>query len=266
MATYIGVADVNGDFTIPFSASYTGGQKVTVTSEKDGAVKTIELFAPSETTGAMMQFSGTTVNFPLNIGDVTIKMSGKLQDYSFSGFSTATPFNQLISKVATSIKLIGCTELGRNAFEYSEVKINDILSSPTLTTIGAYAFTYVQLAQIVNLPAGKTWGNYVFSSSLITEATLASGFTIIPSGMFYQCVGLLKATVAASVTEFKALAFSSCSALNELIVLATTPPTIASDSLQNIKSTCIIKVPAASVAAYQAAVNWSAHAAKIQAI
>ncbi|WP_151724418.1 leucine-rich repeat domain-containing protein [Acinetobacter ursingii] len=266
MATYTGIADANGDFSIPFSASYTGGQKVTVTSERDSAVKTIELFAPSETTGAMMQFSGTTVNFPLNIGDVTIKMSGKLQDYSFSGFSTATQFNQLISKVATSIKLIGCTELGKNAFEYSNVKINDILSSPTLTTIGEYAFTHVQLAQTVNIPAGKTWGIYVFDSALITEATFQSGVTIIPIGMFYQCASLEKISIPATVTEIQGLAFASCSKLSVITVLATTPPVITSDSLQSIKSTCIIKVPAASVAAYKAAPNWSAFASRIKAI
>ena len=40
----MGVADLNGDFTVPFSSNYTSGQKITVTAEKDSATKTIELF------------------------------------------------------------------------------------------------------------------------------------------------------------------------------------------------------------------------------
>lgn len=266
MTIYTGVADANGDFKVPFSSNYTGGQKITVTAEKDGATKSIELYAPSATTGATMEISGSMVNYPLNVGDVTLHMTGKLQDYAFSGVGTTARYDNFLSKVATSINLVGCTELGINSFEYSNVVINNILATPTLATIGNYAFTYVQRSQIVNIPTGKTWGNYVFRGALITEATIANGFTIIPIGMFYQCATLTKATIPATVTEFKDVVFSGCTGLVDLTILATTPPVIASNSLQSINSNCVIKVPSASLAAYQAATYWSAHASKMVGI
>lgn len=266
MATYTATADASGDFAVPFSSNYTDGQKVTVTAEKDGATKSIELFAPSETVGATMSFSGTMDNFPLNVGVVTLNMTGKLQDYAFEGISITAQYAGTLGRAATDFVLIGCTEIGRNAFEYTQVSISPILTSPTLTTIGQYAFSYCQRSQVVSIPIGKTWGSYVFRGALITEVTFESGFTIIPTGMFYQCSTLTKATVPATVTEFKDLAFSGCSGLVDLTVLATTPPTIASNSLQNINSACVIKVPAASLAAYQAATYWSTHASKMVGI
>lgn len=266
MTTYTATAGANGDFTVPFPSNYTSGQKIIVTAEKDGETKSIELFAPSETVGATMSFSGTMDNFPLNVGIVTVNMTGKLQDYAFGGVGSNIAYAGTLGRAATDFVLNGCTRIGRNAFEYTRVSINQILASPTLTTIDQYAFAYCQRSQVVSIPAGKTWGNYVFREALITEATLENGFTIIQIGMFYQCSTLTKAIVPATITEFKDLAFSGCFGLKDLTVFATTPPTIASNSLQGIASTCIIKVPSASLAAYQAATYWSVHASKMVGI
>ena len=54
--------------------------------------------------------------------------------------------------------------------------------------------------------------------------------------------------------------------MTELTVLNPTPPTLASSSIAGLPATCAIKVPAGSVAAYQAAAYWSARAAYITAI
>lgn len=266
MAIYTGVADANGDFNIPFSANYTGGQKVTVTAEKDGATKSIEIHAPSSAIGASIEVSGSMLNFPLNVGDVTINMAGRLQDYAFSCVNALATYNNFLGRTATSITLVGCTELGVRCFEYSSVNINNILSTPTLIKINEYAFANVRRSQAVSIPPGKTWGIYVFDSALITEATFQSGVTIIPIGMFYQCASLEKISIPATVTEIQGLAFASCPKLSEITVLATTPPIITSDLLRSSKSNGVIKVPAASVAAYKAAPNWSAFASRIQAI
>lgn len=262
MTTYTGVADENGDFTIPFSSSYASGEKITVTAEKDASTKSIELFAPSEF-GAIMHFSGSLVDFPKDVGDVTINMSGKLQEYAFSCVSPSTIYNKMLARSATSISLPGCTELGENAFEFSNVLIQKILSSPSLVVIGDYAFKGVLRSQHVNIPSGKTWGYYVFSGARISSATFESGFTDIPAGIFYQCSLLTSVIIPASVANIRTLAFRNCGELNEITVFATTPPAIVADALQGIKSTCIIKVPSTSLAAYQAATNWSAHASRM---
>ena len=40
MTTYTTTADSSGNYSIAFGTAYTGGQKVTVTSEKVGSTKT----------------------------------------------------------------------------------------------------------------------------------------------------------------------------------------------------------------------------------
>lgn len=266
MPTYTGIVDSNGDFTIPFSSKYNAGQKITVVAEKDGATKSIEIYAPSSAIGASIEVSGSMLNFPLNVGDVTINMAGRLQDYAFSCVNASATYNNFLGRAATSITLVGCTELGVRCFEYSSVNINNILSTPTLIKIDNYAFAYVRRSQAVSIPPGKTWGIYVFDSSLITEATFQSGVAIIPIGMFYQCAALEKVSIPATVTEIQNLAFASCAKLSEITVLATTPPIITSDLLRSSKSTGVIKVPSESLAAYKTAPNWSAFASRIQAI
>ena len=70
MTIYTGVANANGDFTVPFSSSYTSGEKITVTAEVSGATKSIELFAPSETVSGSnnwIAFTISTGGYPTNI-------------------------------------------------------------------------------------------------------------------------------------------------------------------------------------------------------
>ena len=56
---------------------------------------------------------------------------------------------------------------------------------------------------------------------------------------------------------YGAEAFKNCSALTELTVLATTPPTLRTDVFLNVSRTIPVYVPAASLADYQAAAVWS---------
>lgn len=103
MTTYTGVADSNGDFIIPFSQNYTGGQKVIVTAEKDGAEKSIELHAPSSTSNAAgVFFSGTLINFPIDVGDIFITgINGAIVLHS----SFAAVSDNLFYSYATALKI-----------------------------------------------------------------------------------------------------------------------------------------------------------------
>ena len=73
-------------------------------------------------------------------------------------------------------------------------------------------------------------------------------------------------TLPSGVTSIATSAFYGCSALMKLTVLASTPPTLGTGVLVGVPATCSIRVPAGSVAAYQAAPNWSDRAAYITAI
>ncbi|MNZ49490.1 hypothetical protein D3C78_672600 [compost metagenome] len=221
MPTFTGIADSNGDFVIPFSAEYTAGQKVIVTAEKDGATKSIELFAPSEVVGGgVIQFSGTLTNFPTNVGIVSIVgISGKIAAYSF-GVPDSTTFG--IGAVATGLILgSGITELGPSSFQ--------------------------------------GW-------KLATTLTIASTVTILRDRCFSAWSAIKKVTIPASVTLMESYAFYNWTACDEITCLATNAPSITNLTFSGLKSTCIFKVPAGSVSAYQAAPSWSAFSSRIQAI
>lgn len=220
MAIYTGVADANGDFTVPFSSNYTGGQKITVTAEKDSELKTIELYAPSEVTGGgVIQFSGTLEQFPSNIGVITfIGIEGVIQPYAFA--ANSNNFNMF--KVATGLVLpMGITEIAEAAF-YNWKNCESVSIPSSVQRFGALAF---------------------YNNLKLTQFECGDGVLSIGEGCWMDCL-----------------------LLQEFVIHTTTPPTAGNNMFAGTHSSLVIKVPAAAVAAYQAAPQWSAYASRIQAI
>lgn len=240
MTTYTGVADANGDFTIPFSSNYTSGQKITVTAEKDSAVKTIELHAPSDTTGGgVIQFTGNLTNFPFNIGNIVLtQLSGAIAN---SAFDSATNFNLFGKATGLDMSATTVTIIGRATFQNWRAATSLILPQ-TLTYIDAYGFvSWSALFELV-----------IPDSCLGVGESACSGMT-----------ALTKLTIGTSFSNANDNAFSDMSSLTEMILRGTTPPTIQASTLAGLNGSCIIKVPLASLSAYQTASNWSAHASKM---
>lgn len=198
MPIYTGVADANGDFNISFgSNSYTSGEKIIVTAEKDSAEKTIELYAPSEVIAQtpVIHFSGSLVNFPENIATVTISgITGKIADYSF---------------------------YANNGF-HMWAKATGLIIGSGVTIIGQYAFAKWTKVKTITIPSTVT-------------SIMEGGFSEA-----YEC--------------------------EQLICLATTPPTLGAEVFYALNPVCIIRVPAASVTAYKAKAGWKIFASQIQAI
>ena len=128
--------------------------------------------------------------------------------------------------------------------------------------------TYPANVTSITLPDGvKSIAIYAFyGCTSLTSITLPDGVTSIGDGAFYSCTSLTSITIPDGVTSIMDYAFYSCSALMKLTVLASTPPTLGTGALVGVPAGCSIRVPAGSVAAYQAAPNWSDRAAYITAI
>lgn len=334
MATYTGTADAGGNFTIGFGGNnYTSAQKVTVTATKDGNSKSVELYAPADTSGGgVIQFSGTMTNFPLNIGVVTLsaQISGIIQshamranintgnifysaiglviqgavteikDYSFSDWYFARQL--VLPSSLTKIGLYAFQRFGSSAtidfdialpssvitlsdysFYYANMKNFDIGTG--VTSIPQYCFAYTNKLTTFNFRNVTTIGDSAFNSSNLqtvalpnsvttlgpgcfqyakaTEISVGSGVSTITSFAFNSCTLCTKFTIGVNVTSIQSTALAQLSACNELICLPITPPTIISNTLTGLKSTCAIKVPAASLTLYQTAANWSVHASKM---
>lgn len=188
MATYTGVADANGDFNIPFSTNYTGGEKITVTSEKDAATKSIELFAPSEVVGGgVIQFSGNMNNFPLNVGVITLtsEIAGVIQA---NALRAATQNNNIFFR-ATGLILKGdITEIGNYAV--SDWRYASHLELPnTLTKIGQYSFERFGFSATTDfdivLPNSVTnLSDYSFNFANMKNFDVGTGVTSIPQYCF----------------------------------------------------------------------------------
>jgi len=264
MATYTGVADENGDFTVPFSSNYTSGQKVIVTAEKDGAEKTIELYAPSEVVGGgNIRFTGNVNNFPANIGGV------ELHDFSgtISGFNVAA-----FAGNATSLYIgDGPVAVSGSCF-LNWSKITSLQTPATLNTIGVSSFS--GLRELINVgDINKVLQNLtqtVIPNSAFFQADKASGHLIIPDhiteiGMqsMHALSKVSKLTLGLALSKIGTQSFGTFSSCDEIICKRTTPPVIDSSSFVNLKATCVFKVPAASLATYQSATNWSAFAGRM---
>ncbi|WP_180095498.1 MULTISPECIES: leucine-rich repeat domain-containing protein [unclassified Acinetobacter] len=266
MAIYTGVADANGDFNIPFSANYTSGQKITVTAEKDSATKSIELYAPSDVTGGgVIQFTGNLINFPNNIGGVRIgQITGTINQHAFD----AAGHMNILWRKATSLTIgDGVTSVSDYAFR-SWAGVVELNLPANLATIGQYAFAQMTACTSARIPEGVTSvGSYAFLGwNSCTELIIPNSLTSIAARAFDGFQILKAFTIPATVTNIAAYAFNGLTSAEVITVLAVTPPSILATSFSGLNAGCIFKVPAASVAAYQAAPNWSAFAARIQAI
>lgn len=92
------------------------------------------------------------------------------------------------------------------------------------------------------------------------------------SGTFSGCTSLTSVTIGSGVTSIGNTVFKGCTGLASITILATTPPTLSYNPLNNLKGAfyntndCPIYVPAESVSAYQADSYWSVLSTRIQAI
>ena len=81
------------------------------------------------------------------------------------------------------------------------------------------------------------------------------------AGLYFAFSGCSKLTTVNIGSEVETIpdnAFGGCSSLTEIINYSTTPQTIGDTyAFYNVnKTTCTLRVPAASVAAYKAATGW----------
>jgi formylglycine-generating enzyme required for sulfatase activity len=149
------------------------------------------------------------------------------------------------------------TAIGNSAFEGSA--LTSINLSESLTAIGQYAFYSLSGLNSVTFPetlisigVQAFYGCVLFTSIVIPDAT-----TAVEDNAFGNCTGLTAVTIGSSVTTIANKAFSGCSALAEFTNKAAVPQTINANVFTDVnKTTCILRVPAQSVALYQAANVW----------
>lgn len=153
------------------------------------------------------------------------------------------------------------TEIGSQAFANSG--LTSITIPSTVTTLGSGAFARCESLTSIDIQANVTEipDNFAVNCPL-TSLTLPNTLQTIEA-LAFAVVGVFQVTeltIPASVTSIGDNAFGGNNANQmTLTVLPTTPPTLGRNAF-NLATGSIIKVPAASVAAYKAATNWSSYA------
>lgn len=129
----------------------------------------------------------------------------------------------------------------------------------SVTSIVEQAFDGCSAITEVTIPASVTSvGSDVFNGcSSLTQATIGDGLTEISTSMFTNCSALEKLVIGKGVTKIESFAFANCSNLKEITVLASNPPSVASDrSFENVSRDIPVYVPLEALSAYKAASVW----------
>lgn len=160
------------------------------------------------------------------------------------------------------------TAIESNAFEYALV--NGLVLPNTISVLGPACFDTAYITTLTIPPLVTVLPDYAFSyiqpvhntetgEELPINIILPQNLTKIGNSCF-NGASIKQITIPDTVTEIGDTAFLFCRQLESITCLAATPPALGTDALYTDTAGFPIKVPAASVAAYKAATNWSSYA------
>ena len=160
------------------------------------------------------------------------------------------------------------TAIESQAFERAQV--NGLVLPNTISVLGVACFSSAYIATLIVPPLVTVLPmmtfsnihpayNYETEEELPINIILPQNLTKIEDSCF-DGAQIKQITIPDTVTEIGEMAFSYCDQLASITCLAATPPALGSGAFSSDTVGFTIKVPAASVAAYKVATNWSSYA------
>ena len=266
LAHYIPFADSNVEAVLlskgigdGLGVTYKDAARVTNISTWFKGNTDITSFAEFVNFSGIIKLERTAFSNCTSLAEIALPASlTSIGQYAFQDCSSLTRIVDLENTKLTKIEyqtFYNCSSLTEVRLPSSLTKIRDfafwncsslteIELSPSLTSIGAHIFNGCSaLTKITNLENTKV--------------------TSLPNNAFYNCSSLIEVRLPSSLTKIESYVFDRCTSLQYIRINAITPPTITSTIPATVVS---IYVPDESVAAYQAATNWSSFASKIKGI
>ena len=243
-----------------------------------GSAPTLK-FSKGDAQPLLVEWGDGTTSTTSASGNVTITKSAPYADGSYEilvsgsgvfsgGFATTS--NQMVAGVA--VTEIWISDAATSVPEYmcngaAFRTMRAIAGGAGVVSIGASAFRYCYALVSASFPLAASIGATAFQGCVTLVSASFPLAASIGASAFQYCRALAQVTIGPNCTLVGVFAFDGCLNLLEFVCEATTPPALSSvDAFADYDPRMLVKVPAASVAAYQAATNWSAFAARIVAI
>ena len=205
----------------------------------------VELHAPRLSPYLGLATDGTV---EVDWGDGTAKstVSGtslSTQIRTLHNYSTEGSYTIKIHKVSGSYTLYGNSTYGIFSGNYSSANNNRV---------------YLNAVKSVRIGSGVTSiGYYTFYNCYsLSFVTIPNGVTNISTSTFYYCYSLASIVVPSNVTSLGSSAVRNCYGMGSVHFKRSTPPSIASNTFQNLPTDCKIYVPTGSLSAYTSATNY----------
>lgn len=201
---------------------------------------------------------GANVTYSFNgaTGAMTITGTGPMTDFASI---SEVPWNSYRDDITSVTITDGVTSVGSNSFGYHENLVTVTIGND-VETIGYYAFGDCYKFTTLNLGNSvRHIGNRAFMwAKVLTGFTLPSTLETIGERAFLQNKVITSLTIPSNVTSIGEAAFFYCAALTSVTVEATTPPTLGATVFDYVPTSSIpLYVPNGSVAAYEAAAQWT---------
>ena len=237
-----------------------GSAHDTLTGTSTSTLKSIQHIYPD--TGELF-----TIKLHMESGSLGFIGNGSAGSQVLYNGTTSTSNGQRAYQNA--VKEIRCgshvTSIGNSAFNNCS-SLASVLIPESVTSISGYAFYNCYSLASVTIPDGETSiGSNAFNSCYsLASVTIPENVTSIGVGAFRSCSSLASVLIPESVTSIGSNAFYYCSSLAHLMFERTTPPTVSNaNAFSNLPSDLVVYVPAGTLAAYQAASNYSSIADKM---
>ena len=162
---------------------------------------------------------------------------------------------------------------GSSSF-YNRIGLKKVVLPYSVTEISDSSFANTGLQNVIMQNTVNTIGDNSFSGcfAMTTPFRISTGCELLSDGSFKDCTALTTITIPSRNLRLESGVFKGCIHLFNIYCNAVVPPvmdlntvTNTYDQFEDCRQDLVIRVPAASLSAYQSAPGWSTYASRIVA-
>ena len=198
---------------------------------------------------------GYNLYWDYTYGMLDIMGDGDMYDYT----TWTLPWQQYAHQIYSISLPDGMTSVGASAF--ADCRFLESVTIPaTVREIRYSAFENNRMLSTVNFAAESaltTIGNWAFyNCHELKNITIPEGVTEIGYAAFYGCTYMSELSLPESMQYIADNGFALCSKLRRMNVAASTPPTVAARTFEDVDRAIPVYVPTEAVGLYKAAPVW----------